>query len=144
MRTLAAALLVLALPSAALAQFSSQPLPQTRYRPPPINGGAPAGAAHREIVQPRDGYRTLAIDGRVNPGAVSFGRELDRVRRDIDRRRDSGELSRSEARALRREASRIDAMAERYRRDGFTEYERRELELRASELRNRTATGRSL
>jgi len=150
MRTLAVTLLVLALPSAAHAQFSSRPMPESRYRPPPISGSAATGAGHREtdrvrseIVQPRDGYRTPAIDGRVRPGAVTVGRELDRVRRDIDRRRDSGELSRSEARALRREASRIDAMADRYRRDGYTEFERRELELRASELRNRTATGRS-
>jgi hypothetical protein len=141
MRSLAASLLVLALPSAAFAQFSTQPLPESRYRPPPINGGG-ATAVRSGIVQPRDGYRTPAIDGRVTAGALSVGRELDLARRDIDRRRDSGELSRDEARALRREANRIDAMADRYREGGFTEWERRELELRASELRNRTATGR--
>jgi len=118
MRSFAVALLALALSSTAHAQFAPQPLPPTGYRTPPI-------------------------DGRVNAGMGAIGRELDRARRDIERRRDSGELSRSDAKRLRREVSRIDAMADRYRSDGLSEFERRELELRASELRNRTATGRT-
>ena len=39
------------LPSAAHAQFASQPLPETRYRPPPINGGGSA-IVRSGIVQP--------------------------------------------------------------------------------------------
>jgi hypothetical protein len=139
MRTIAAAMLVLALPSAAHAGFSTQPMPESRYRPPPIVG-------------PGDSTRTAPGPIRVSseigqrpagPDVVTVSRELDRARDDIDRRRDSGELSRAEARQLRREARRIDALADRYRRDGLTDFERRELELRATELRNRTATGRT-
>ena len=70
-------------------------------------------------------------------------RELDRARGDIERRRESGELSRGEARRLRREAGRIEAISDRYRRDGLSANELGELMVRASELRNRTATGRA-
>jgi hypothetical protein len=139
MRTIAAAMLALALPSAAHAGLTAQPGPAGGYRSPPIAG-------------PPDGSRTEPGPVRVSseishgpagPGVVTVGRELDRARDDIERRRDSGELSRAEARQLRREARRIEAMADRYRRDGLTQFERRELELRATELRNRTATGRT-
>ena len=151
MRTIAIALLALALPTAAHAQFRQQPMPASGSRtPPPIDGRATTVRTpidierdRRDIVQPRDGYTTPPIDGRVSPGALTVNRELDRARRDIERRRDNGELSRSEAKRLRREVRRIDAMADRYRSDGLTEFERRELELRTSELRNRTATGRA-
>jgi hypothetical protein len=149
MRTIAATMLFLALPSAAHAQFTTRPMPETRYRGPSIEGGAATGASQRgpdrvrgEITQSPEGSRIPTVAGRTSPGAVTFGDELDRARRDIRRHRDSGDLSRSEARALRKEADRIDQMADRYRLDGFSDFERRELDLRASELRNRTATGR--
>jgi hypothetical protein len=146
MRTIAATLLFLALPSAAHAQFTVQPMPESRHRGPPIDGGTATGQAERErvdaVVQRRDQSPVPTVDRRAHAGPVTFGAELDRARRDIRRHRDSGELSRTEARALRREADRIDAMAERYREGGFSELERRELDLRTTELRNRTATGR--
>ena len=118
MRTIAAALLALALPATAQAQYTPGPPPGTGYHPPPIHGSVITGDGHAD-------------------------RELDRARRDIERRRDRGELTRSEAKQLRREAARIDEMAARYRRDGLTQFERNELELRTTELRNRTATGRT-
>jgi hypothetical protein len=137
MRTIAATMLFLALPSTAHAQFTGQPMPETRHRGPPIGGGA--GSV---ITQPRERTPPPAFSGRTSTGPITIGDELDRARRDIRRHRDSGDLSRSEARALRKEADRIDQMAARYREDGFSELERRELDLRTSELRNRTATGR--
>jgi hypothetical protein len=149
MRTIAATMLFLALPSAAHAQFTSQPMPQARHHAPPIDGSAAIGRSERQrervsaIAQPRQDLRSPTISGRTSTGAITFGEELDRARRDIKRQRNSGEMSRSEARALRKEADRIGQMANRYREDGFSEFERRELDLRTSELRNRTATGRT-
>ena len=149
MRTIAATLLFLALPCAAHAQFTAQPMPEARHRGPPIGGGDGTSNSQPGPIRVRsdttrapEGARIATVEGRSSTGPVTFGDELDRARRDIRRQRDSGDLSRSEARALRKEADRIDAMADRFRQDGFSELERRELEVRASELRNRTATGR--
>ena len=118
MRTIAAVMFVLALPTMAQARFRSEPVPDTGYHPP-------------------------RIEGRTTSGGAQASRELDRARSDIKRRRDSGELTRGEARQLRREARRIEAMSQRYGRDGLSEFERRELEIRVNELRARTATGRA-
>lgn len=76
-------------------------------------------------------------DGRV-PGPAA-GRELRDTRRRIDRARESGALTRREARALKREARRIEAAAVRYGRDGLSDSERRELEVRTRVLREQAA-----
>jgi len=52
------------------------------------------------------------------------------VRDAIDRGRDSGQLSRREARRLRREANQIDMLADRYGSDGMSDAEARELATR--------------
>ncbi len=62
-------------------------------------------------------------------------RDVRDIRRRVDRARDSGTLSRREARRLNREARRIDRLAERYGRDGLSPSERAELEARALYLR---------
>jgi hypothetical protein len=130
-------MLFLALPSAAQAGFSSQPMPASVHRstgPSPIvRQPAPD---RRDRAGPRD-------TSELTRDAAYISRELDRARDDIKRHRDSGELTRSEAKELRREAHRIEEMSSRYHRDGLTEFERRELETRTSEFRNRTATGRT-
>lgn len=149
MRTIAATMLFLALSSTAHAQFTAQPIPETRHRAPPIGGGDATGASQPGPIRvrsnttpPPEGARFATVEGRDSTGPVTYGDELDRARRDIRRHRDSGQLSRSEARALCKEAARIDQMADRFRQDGISELERRELDLRASELRNRTSTRR--
>ena len=134
MRTFAIALLALALPATAQAQF----VPQTGY-----HGAAIERTRSTSSRPPDTGYRVPEIKAPPRPGPVTYYRELERARHDIDRRRDRGEISRKEAKHLRREAARIDWMARSYRRDGLTESERNELDLRTTELRNRTATGRS-
>ncbi len=115
MRSLAVALLALALPTAAQAAL-------TREGPPP-RSGAP-GIGKVETV--------------VSPAGV--GRELHEAREAIDRRRDSGELSKREARALRREAHRIARAQEWYARDGLDESELQALRLSAETLRYRAQT----
>jgi hypothetical protein len=82
------------------------------------------------------------------PGLVEVHAELDRsayrtdlraARRHIDRRRRSGELSRREARQLRREVAMIATLAHRYGRDGLSESERRELDMHAQTVRMQSA-----
>jgi len=141
-RTIAIALFALALPTAAQAGFSSEPMPAgAAYRPGPINGGSA-----EDFGEPRPAARHVERPGardRLSRGDGYFDRQLARARDDIDRRRERGELSRSEARQLRRQLGRIRETASWYGRDGFSSAERGALELRASELRNRTATGRT-
>ena len=146
MRTIAAAMLALALPAAAQAQFTAEaPRDTGYYRIPPTSGRTTSGDARVD----RKLERAASDTGRRPDGDTALRshlyneRDLRRARGDIERRRDSGELTRSEAKQLRREVRRIEEMSRRYGRDGLTDYERRELELRTSELRNRTATGRT-
>ncbi len=141
MRTLAAVLFALALPTAAQAQFMPQQDAGAGYRAQSMSGGS--GNSRVNGRRPQDGYTTPEIHTPRTTGPVSAGSELGRARRDIERMRDRGELSRREAKALRKEADRIGEMADRYRRDGYSESELRELDLRTTELRNRTATGRT-
>ena len=74
-----------------------------------------------------------------------IGRELSDLEGRIDRARDSGALSRGEARRLEREARVIGRLARRYGRDGLSPSERAELEARTAYLRdsvNRPGRGR--
>lgn len=78
------------------------------------------------------------FDVRVDPSDGAVQRELRDTRRNIERRRESGELSKREARALRREARLIASLEDRYSRDGLSAAELHELQLRADELHNRS------
>lgn len=142
MRMIAAALFALVLPSAAHAGFNSTAMPAgTGHRSGPINGSADArNVEYRPQPGPdRNAERRRARgEARLNDGY--YQRQLARARDDIDRRRERGELTRSEARHLRREIGRIHATAGWYGRDGFSTSELGALELRASELRSRIAT----
>lgn len=142
MRVIAAALFVLALPSAAQAGFKSEPAPPgSSYRTGPINGGS--AEYRREPGGPREAIERQRVRSQVSIGDGYYQRQLARARDDIDRRRERGELTRSEARQLRRQLGRISATARWYGRDGFSAAELGALDLRANELRNRTATGRT-
>ena len=113
MRLLLALPLLLILPTAADARFT----PRT---PPPGNH--------------MPGISGTGI-GSADP---ALGRDLRRARDLISQGREDGDLSKKEARALRREARQIDALAERYGRDGLSESEQRELEMRVQVLRAQT------
>lgn len=75
-------------------------------------------------------------------GQSTVGHDLRETRERISNGRDSGQLSKREARALRREAAQISTLADRYARDGLSDSERRELEMRAQVLRDLTAAQR--
>lgn len=97
---------------------------------------APAGA---QIAGKRD-YGPVPMaspflpDSRL-PGP-GVGREVRELKGRIDRARDRGDLSRSEARRLEREARAIGRLARLYGRDGLSPSERAELEARTNYLRD--------
>lgn len=114
---LSVVLAVLLVPTAAGAQF----VPRT---PPPSDrmpGISDMGTAAQRSTVDHDLRETRA---RIRDG------------------RDAGQLSKREARALRREAGQISTLADRYGRDGLSDSERRELEMRAQVLRDLTAAQR--
>jgi len=77
-----------------------------------------------------------------SPALPGVARELGQADRDIREGRESGQLSRREARALRRESRQIAVLEERYQRGGLSESERAELESRIAALRSVTGAKR--
>ena len=114
MRSLAFAALLMAVPSAARAEVYGPPAPGEEKTP-------------------------VAVEVSVIPGSRVLGQDLEEARDRIKQQRESGAISKREAKALRRQAGLIDALAERYGADGLSDPERRELELRAEVLRAETA-----
>ena len=133
MRSIVAAAVLLALPVTAQAQFRQQPMPAADARLPGIVDRTPPGT-HRP-----PGF----IDVRFIPGDRAVQRDLREARETIDRRYENGELSRREARRLRREVRLVDRLQYRYGADGLRADERAELTLRAQELRSRAAAPRA-
>ncbi|MBX9882186.1 MAG: hypothetical protein K2X73_09460 [Sphingomonas sp.] len=76
------------------------------------------------------------IDIRTTPPEPGPWQDLRETRDVIRRERDAGRLTRGEARAFRREAWAIDALADRYGADGLSASEAQELENRARVLRD--------
>ena len=130
MRLITAALVLLALPGTA-----SAITPQR----------ASADVRHSGIAERHPGTTRLpgAVDIRVGAGDPVVAQDLRETRRTIERRRDNGELSRREARQLRREVRVVERLTYRYGQDGLRADERRELALRASVLRARSEAPRS-
>lgn len=63
-------------------------------------------------------------------------RDVGEVRRQVERGRDAGTLTKREGRRYRREADQIGTLAERYGSDGVSDAEAAELRLRAGVLRD--------
>ncbi len=100
---------------------------------------APAGAqiAGRHDSGPMPSRNVFIDDGRMpSPGPA---RDLRDARRQIDRARERGSITRREARALRRESRLIARAAESYGLNGLSASEQRELSARTAALRG-TAT----
>ena len=129
MRLITAALVLLALPSAALAITPQRASDDVRY------GG---------IAERHPGTTRLpgSVDIHIGAGDPVVAQDLREARRSIERRRDNGELSRREARQLRREVRVVERLTYRYGHDGLRADERRELALRASVLRARSEAPR--
>ncbi|WP_144062182.1 hypothetical protein [Sphingomonas sp. MM-1] len=107
----------------------------------------PCSAAYGQIA-PRAPSGPERIPGAIIDVQVRFdqqaaGRELGETRKRIKRGRDSGDLSKQEARALRKEADQIGTLAERYGRDGISDSERRELDMRSRALGGLTEARRA-
>ena len=105
--------------------------------PPP---GAQAPVAPRPPSEPAQAPGMISV--RVVPGDPLVEHDLREAREQIERRRDNGELTRREARRLRREARLIATLSQRYASDGLSDAERRELQMRTSELKARSQVSR--
>jgi hypothetical protein len=80
----------------------------------------------------------------IHPDSSATGRiENDLARDRIREGRRSGTLTKSQARALRKEAHMNDALAARYARDGLSDSEQRELDMRGRALQSLTEAQRS-
>lgn len=77
------------------------------------------------------------IAGNVHVDHAQSALDLRDLRQDISRGRDSGALTRRQARDFRRQAGFIGSLSRRYGRDGTTESERRELDLATRVLAER-------
>ncbi len=96
---------------------------------------APAAAqiAGRPPREPVFRGNPFVDDGRMpGPGIRA---EMGQVRRNIERARNNGFITRREARQLRRETRRIESAALRYARDGLSGAERDELAVRTQAVR---------
>jgi hypothetical protein len=80
-------------------------------------------------------------DPRIGP-ALQIGRQTRSIRASIRAGRESGQLTRSEARSLYREAARISAAGARYGRDGYGPGESGILQARIEGLRGLVAAKR--
>ena len=102
-------------------------------------GVAAAPAATAQIVG-RPTYERVSVPdpflGNGDRPGPSVGQELRAIDRRIDRARESGMITRREARAMRREAAGIARLAGFYRQGGFTPSERLELRTRIEVLRD--------
>lgn len=100
-----------------------------------LAAAAPAAArtVGTQIPTPAPRANPFIGDSRL-PGP-GIGRELNDIRGRVERARENGALSRTEARQLRREVRLIGRLAHRYGRDGLSPYERSELQTRAQVLR---------
>lgn len=82
------------------------------------------------------------VNVRVEPSPVG-DQELDRARDAIRDGRRDGTLSKKQARALRREASGAQALADRNARDGLSYSEQREIDMQGRALQSITQGQRS-
>ena len=76
-------------------------------------------------------------------GGPSFGRQAQRVRERAEDGRETGQLSRRQARAARREARQIGRLSDRYAHGGYSEAEQRELQARIDYLNGMVSAQRS-
>ncbi len=75
-------------------------------------------------------------------GGANIERQLDQIEQQIDRLRDRRAISNNEARRLMRQAEQIDRLHDRFARNGLTHYERRDLQNRIQNLRQRVQVER--
>ena len=94
--------------------------------------------AAAQIRDPSGGVRWPA----PRPSLPGVARELGQADRNIREGHESGQLSRREARPLRRESRQIAVLERRYARGGLSESERAELQSRVAALRSVTGAKR--
>lgn len=100
--------------------------------------GGPASAQRWSTYQTgpiAPSYR-IEVPGRNTGRQPSIQRQVDRIDRDIHAGRDSGQLTRREARRLRQENNQIGTLADRYAVGSLSDAEHRELQTRTEVMRS--------
>ncbi len=126
MRLITTAVALLILPAGAQA-ITQQAAPPGGYRLP-------------GIAEPKPTRLPGVVEVHIGASDPVVSHELREAREQIEWRRESGEITRREARRLRREVRLVERLAYHYGLDGLDGTERRELEMRATVLSARTAT----
>ena len=111
----------------------------------------PASAQLSRAMREYSGARVpirgdIRLPAPVNPTlerSASVSREVGAIREQIDAGREARQLDRREARALRREGRRIEAISERYGRNGYSDAEIAMLRSRTEALRSATVAKRT-
>jgi hypothetical protein len=127
-----AAALILPLPAAAQSLGSYTGASAPRPRTGGWNGG---------ITQPPGGYRTERA-GRPRTD-ISYGRELGKIRREIRKAQDSGQITRSEERALLRQSRRVGGFGYRASAGGLSYSESSGLRGQIEMLRSQVTAART-
>ncbi|MBJ6120377.1 hypothetical protein [Sphingomonas mollis] len=122
MRWLAMGFVLLSLSVGAQAQFKQRSLPGDRL--PPDSWSSPRLPVER-------------------PAGPTINDEVADVRQRVDKARDSGALSRREARGLRRETASVGLLAGMYAENGLSDAERRELDGRMQVVRDNVVITRT-
>jgi len=85
---------------------------------------------------------TAQYRGGNNNGGAGIERQIDQIEQQIDRLRDRRLISNAEAMRLSRQAEQIDRLHDRYRRNGLSQSEHRDLTQRIQNLRQRVQSER--
>ncbi len=87
---------------------------------------------------PRQSRLPSIADADTGRSSPSIDREISEARQRIDQGRRNGTLSRREARGLSKEADQIATLRDRYGRNGLSDAQNSELEMRARSLQSLT------
>lgn len=109
-----------------------------------LNLAAPVAAMQLNgFAGPRVTAPTLSLPVRVRPAPPQTYRDLGDIRERIEDGRSERSLTRREARKLKREATYIGVLTERFGSDGLSDAERRELDVRTHALRDQVGVRRT-
>jgi len=95
-----------------------------------VNPQSYNGGASGTVLTTTGPNKPVFTPGRADRDRYDIAREFREIDERIEQGRDNGALTKREARKLRQQSARVEDVAERYGRDGFSESEKREIEAR--------------
>lgn len=109
-----------------------------------LNIAAPVAAMQLNgFAGPRVTAPTLSLPARIRPVPSQTYRDLSDIRERIEDGRNERSLTRRQARKLKREATYIGVLTDRFESGGLSDAERRELDVRTHVLRDQVGVRRT-